>query len=374
MLGERMEFDTDVGVISLKRYLQEQSPEKPYKLLILSHDDPLDPNETAPMVKKKAEELGITVFLAELMGCYMEDAEDDSKLIYSYPVDEKGQAELPDTKKDVEYAKPFKINPKDTLVMMRGLNAKSGCRSWWTMARTLESSGYKVVNSVLCNEICNDKWYNQVIFQQNDINTPKTVLVRHKEGAPFAADKLGVNYPLILKTSIGSQGVGVMFVESEKALHGIVQLLYREDEFIDILLQEQIKTDYDVRVIVVAGEVLGAMKRPIIEGDFRSNVSQGSEPEVFQLTEMEKFESIRAAQAVDGDVVGVDFIPAKDREKDKPYFIEVNSTPGLMGIESTFSGSTIPKDLYKDALKKEKGKFSITSEILKTYMNRDNWT
>ena len=82
----------------------------------------------------------------------------------------------------MEYAKPFKINPKDTIVMMRGLNAKSGCRSWWTMARTLESSGYKVVNSVLCNEICNDKWYNQVIFQQNDINTPKTVLVRHKQG------------------------------------------------------------------------------------------------------------------------------------------------------------------------------------------------
>ena len=52
----------------------------------------------------------------------------------------------------------------------------------------------------------------------------------------------------------------------------------------------------------------------------------------------------------------------------------MNSTPGLMGIESTFSKSVIPKDLYKDALKKEKGKFSITSQILKTYMNRDNWT
>ena len=157
------------------------------------------------------------------MGCYMEDEEGDSKLIYSYPVDEKGKAELPDTKKDVEYAKPFKINPKDTIVMMRGLNAKSGCRSWWTMARTLESSGYKVVNSVLCNEICNDKWYNQVIFQQNDINTPKTVLVRHKEGAPFA-DKLGVKYPLILKTSIGSQGVGVMFVEMKR--HFMVSFSY----------------------------------------------------------------------------------------------------------------------------------------------------
>ena len=51
--------------------------------------------------------------------------------------------------------------------------------------------------------------------------------------------------------------------------------------------------------------------------------------------------------AVDGDVVGVDFIPAKDREKDKPYFIEVNSTPGLMGIESTFSGSTFQKTYTK---------------------------
>lgn len=374
MLNIASASENESGVISLRDYIAEQSPEKPYKLLILSHDDPLDPNETAPMVKKKAEELGITVFLAELMGCYMEDAEGDDKLIYSYPVDDKGKAELPDTKSDVEYQKPFKINPDDTLVMLRGLNARDGCRSWWTMARTLESSGYKVINSVLCNEICNDKWYNQVIFQQNNINTPNTVLVRHKEGAPFAAEKLGAKYPLILKTSIGSQGIGVMFVESEKALHGIVQLLYREDQYIDILLQEQIKTDYDVRVIVVAGEVMGAMKRPIIEGDFRSNVSQGSEPEVHQLTEMEKFESVRAANAVNGDIVGVDFIPAKDREKDKPYFIEVNSTPGLMGIESTFSKSVIPKDLYKDALKKEKGKFSITSQILKTYMNRDNWT
>ena len=94
-------------------FLNEQKDES-YNLLIVSHDDPLDPNETAPMVKKKAEELGITVFLAELMGCYMEDVEGDSKLIYSYPVDENGKAELPDTKKDVEYAKPFKINPKDT--------------------------------------------------------------------------------------------------------------------------------------------------------------------------------------------------------------------------------------------------------------------
>ena len=89
--------------------------------------------------------------------------------------------------------------------------------------------------------------------------------------------------------------------------------------------------------------------------------------------ELEKIESLRAAKAVDGDIVGVDFIPAKDREKEKPYFIEVNSTPGLMGIESTFANSVIPSKLYKQTLKKEKGKLSITKEILRHYLNRENW-
>ena len=64
----------------------------------------------------------------------------------------------------------------------------------------------------------------------------------------------------------------------------------------------------------------------------------------------------KPAKAVGGDVVGVDFIPAKNREKDKPFFIEVNSNPGLKGIEGVFSK-----------------KFSMTKKILTTYMNRDNW-
>ena len=356
-----------------KSFITEEEKLQPYKLLIVSHDDPLDPNETAPLVRKKASELGLQVYLAEFMGAYMEDDGDD-KLFYSYPVDEKGKAQLPDMKDDVKYDKPFKINPKDTLIMMRGLNARDGCASWFTMARTLEHDGFTVVNSVKCNEICNDKWYNQIIFQRNNIKTPQTVLIRHSEGALFAAEKLGNKYPMILKTSIGSRGVGVMWVESAKALVGIVQLLYRENQYVDIILQEYIKTDYDVRVIIVGGEILGAMKRPIIAGDFRSNVSQGSEPEVHEITEMEAKESLRAAKSVDGDIVGVDFIPAKNREKDSPLFIEVNSTPGLMGIESTFADSQIDSKLYKKALKKEKGKFSITTEILKTYMNRDNWS
>ena len=348
-----------------------EAKDEPYKLLILSHDDPLDPNETGPLVRKNASEMGIDVYLAEFSGMYMEDRGND-QLVDSFPVNDKGQVEMPGMKDGVEYDKPFSINPKDTLVMARGLGStvKTGNLSWRIACINLEKQGYTLINPVICSDICNDKWYNQIVFQQNDIHTPNTVLVRHSEGAEEAAERLGNKFPMILKTAVGSRGVGVIWIESLKSLHSVIQLLYREDEFVDILLQEYIKTDYDVRVIIAAGKILGAIKRPVVGDDFRSNVSQGSEPQFHELTERETQESLRAAESVQGQVVGVDFIPAKNRDKESPYFIEVNSTPGLMGIEAVigkYHASTVKAlGVGKDR--------SITKEILQLYMNRDNWS
>jgi len=350
-----------------------QEAEKPYKLVILSHDDPLDPNETGPLIRKKAKELGIEVFLGEFQGAYLSQ-KGKKKFVNSFEVDDKGQAQLPDMKSDVAYAPPVELDPANTLIMVRGLGStvKTGANSWYVMAQSLEHDGFTVINSTKCHNICKDKWLNQIMFKRHDFNTPKTVRISHQEGAKFAMEELagvGVKYPVILKTAVGSRGIGVMWVESEKALYGFVQLLYREDPYIDILLQEWIKTPYDVRVIVAAGHIMGAIKRPIVEGDFRSNVSQGSEPEPFELTKLEASEAIRAAEMTQGKLCGVDFIPAKNREKDKPYFIEVNSTPGLMGIEATLSKAAA-KPLQKDL--KSEGK-SITTEVLKLFMDRDNW-
>jgi len=352
---------------NFKSFITEQKDE-PYRLLILSHDDPFDPNETGPMVRKKASEMGIEVYLAEFTGMYMEDKGKD-QLVYSFPVDEEGKAELPGMKDGVKYDKPFRINPENTLVMARGIGStvKTGNLSWRVACLNLESQGYTLINPIECHDICNDKWHNQIVFQREGVRTPKTVLVRHSEGAEEAAERLGGKFPMILKTAVGSRGVGVIWVESLKSLHSIVQLLYREDEYVDIILQEYIKTDYDVRIIIAGGKILGAIKRPVVGDDFRSNVSQGSEPEVHELTEMEAEQSLRAAESVKGRVVGVDFIPAKNRDKESPYFIEVNSTPGLMGIEAVLSKSAV-----KPLVKGEKR--SITKEILQLYMNRDNWS
>ena len=128
--------------------------------------------------------------------------------------------------------------------------------------------------------------------------------------------------------------VGVLFVDSPKGLDSIVQLIHKQDEDADLLVQEYIKTDYDVRVHIFSGKFLSAMKRPVIEGDFRSNVSQGSEPEKIKLTELEIEECLNLRKAVGGYwTKPVDYIPSKNREKEPPYFLEVNSSPGTENIE-----------------------------------------
>ena len=81
----------------------------------------------------------------------------------------------------------------------------------------------------------------------------------------------------------------------------------------------------------------------------------GAKTESIELTDMEKETAIKVSQLVDGDLVGVDLLPTKDREKEQPYILEVNATPGLGGIE----------EVTKDK--------SVTQEILKIYMNRENW-
>ena len=121
-----------------------------------------------------------------------------------------------------------------------------------------------------------------------------------------------------------------------------------------MIIQEYIKTSYDVRAMVLENEVIAQLKRPVIDGDFRSNISQGNEPQKIELTELEKQECIKAARSVNAVWVGVDFIPSEDREKIPPYMIEVNSSPGTARII-------------------EMNDINIFKLVLESFYNRENW-
>jgi RimK family alpha-L-glutamate ligase len=203
----------------------------------------------------------------------------------------------------------------------------------------LERIGITCINNRTTISICADKYRSYVRLKDFRLNQPKTVLIPNEESIEVALKELDTKFPIILKTLRGSKGVGVLFIESERALESIVQLLYKQDKDSDILIQEYIKTEYDVRVIVVGGNIIGTMRRDVMEGDFRSNVSQGASAKPYKLSEEEIRQCLIAAKAVDGDCVAVDFIPYKGQ----PYFLEVNSSPGTDGIEDANTGLNIAK-------------------------------
>ena len=327
-----------------------EAKDKPYRLVILSHNAPDDPNATGVRFRDEAKKLGIKVFLAEMVGCRLE-VDGDKVIVHSLPTNEKGEYKEPEPKEEPKYAPPFVCDPKDTLVMVRSSTAYN--ISWKDMFRVFMDKGFCIINPLSCSEICVDKWHTYQELKKYNLTQPKTELVTHKEDAPAALKRLGTDYPVILKTITGTHGIGVILIESENQLGPITQILYKLDEEIDVLLQEYIKTDFDVRVILANLDPIAQMKR-IVGTDFRSNISQGASATHIELTQLELDECIKAAKAVDGLIVGVDFIPSKNREKIPPYMLEVNSSPGFLGIE-------------------EAVKESVTKVVLEKYMNRDIW-
>jgi len=307
-----------------KDFITEAKTEK-YKLLIIT-DEPEKAKtfHTANRLQEEAKKLEWKSYLYRLTGGYT--SFEDGILRLHNKEDEKG----------------FEVSRNDTVAIIRGSVVRKD--SWLDIISTLEKHSICVVNSRQTINVCADKYRTSLRLADYGIKQPKTVLVSDPEKSALAFDKLDTDFPIIMKTLRGSKGVGVLFVESEKSLDSIVQLINKQDEDTDLLLQEYIKNDYDVRVLVLGGKVLATMKRPVIEGDFRSNVSLGSKPEKIKLTELEIEASLLAAKAVNGLWTAVDFIPSKNREKDAPFIIEVNSSPGTEGIEEA-SGQNISKEI-----------------------------
>ena len=343
-----------------REFISEEK-EKPYKLVLLTHSgagirDTKDDPDTRFELSDAAEKLGLTVFRADFVGAYTKKVS-GKRLLYSFPFDKNNRVVLPDSQGNkIEYQKPFECNPEDTLIFPRGLGTLgfTSSRAWYDMMKQFEYDGFTIINPLECYDICTSKYLSYIAFTNNEINTPKTVPIAHSEDTERAFKELKTDFPVILKSSTGTQtGVGVVIVESLRSLNAIVQMILLYNKYLPIIIQEYIKTDYDIRVVVCGGEIIGAIKRNVITGDVRSNVSLGADAEPFELTDLEASESIRIAAATKCILAGVDLIPSKNREKEKPYCIEVNSNLGFGGVESVLKGSptkTILKKLSNRSL------------------------
>ena len=227
--------------------------------------------------------------------------------------------------------------------------------SWQNFYRELTINGVKVINPMSVHNICWDKYHTYLKLEQDYIKQPFTVLVNDLDKLEDIHKRIGGKFPVVLKTILGTGGVGVLKIKDEAQLLSSAQIINKLGSERGLILQEYIEIDFDVRVMMVAGEIMGAMKRPLADGDFRSNVHQGSKPEKFELTELEKDVCLKVDRSIGGKWIGVDLIVSEYREKVPPYVLEINSQPGHVGYDSVHSGS-------------------ILKDVLVKFMNRDNWT
>ena len=152
----------------------------------------------------------------------------------------------------------MEISSKDTVVFIRGTPTRD---SHLDLISELERIGITCVNSRTTISICADKYRSYVRLKDFRLDQPKSVLVPTEEDIDSALEELDSKFPIILKTLRGAGGVGVLFVESKRALDSLVQLIYKQNKDADVLIQEYIKTDGDVRVVIAGSDIIGTMKR-----------------------------------------------------------------------------------------------------------------
>ena len=184
-----------------------------------------------------------------------------------------------------------------------------------------------------------DKLRSLQILSRHNIGIPMTTFVKDKKDVIPAIDRVG-GAPVIIKLIEGTQGIGVLLAESRSAAEGIIELLQSQKQ--NVLVQKFVAESKgkDIRAFVVGDKVVASMRRVAPEGEFRSNVHRGGRTEQVELTEEEIITAVKAAHCLGLSVAGVDLM----RSNRGPLVLEVNSSPGLQGIENC-SGVNIADEI-----------------------------
>ncbi|NBV42798.1 RimK family alpha-L-glutamate ligase, partial [bacterium] len=197
------------------------------------------------------------------------------------------------------------------------------------IVRQLELMGVPVLNSSQAIAIARDKLATLQVLSSASIPVPGTMFSVDEGHVDRMVDTLGT--PLVLKALDGMQGAGVVLGETVRSIPSIIDWfrVSRADFIAQEFIPESAGTD--IRILVVDGQVVAAMRRQGVETEFRSNLHRGGTAEPVVATPIEMEIAVRAAEVVGLNLAGVDIL----RTDRGPMVMEVNASPGLEGIEST---------------------------------------
>lgn len=198
------------------------------------------------------------------------------------------------------------------------------------VVRQFEQMGVFCANSSSGIVNSRDKLRALQVLSKHDVGIPATEFVRNKNDVLPAIERAG-RAPVIIKLLEGTQGVGVILADSQKVAEAIIETLQSARQ--NVLIQKFVAESKgkDVRAFVVGDQVVAAMRRVAQGQEFRSNVHRGGKTESIKLDPLYEKTAIRAAQIMGLQIAGVDMLEGTDG----PQVMEVNSSPGLEGIESS---------------------------------------
>ena len=197
------------------------------------------------------------------------------------------------------------------------------------VVRQFETMDCLCLNPSISISNSRDKLRSMQILAEAGINMPITGFASHTKDIEGVIESVG-STPLIMKLLQGTQGQGIVLAETRKAAESVMSAFRQLDA--DIMVQEYIheSSGTDIRAFVIGNRVVAAMRRIAPEGEFRSNLHRGARVEKITLTDQENQIAIRAANILGLNIAGVDLM----RSDRGPLILEVNSSPGLQGIEA----------------------------------------
>jgi ribosomal protein S6--L-glutamate ligase len=261
---------------------------------------------TVSFLQKSCEKRKIPFFIINTKHSIItdKDEEKNSLTIYNYDGDDNEHTFI----------------GKDTVVITRAgaIEDEAGL----SLISAFQNSGAFMLNTRSSMLTCDNKLTSALLFEKFNIPTPKTAFISNEKNIDSAIKIIGNKFPMIVKTLTGTQGIGVVKVDSYDSLVSVVQALFKHDA--ELLIQEYMPTDSDVRTFVVDNKIFACTRRVKKSGEFRSNVHRGAVAEPYKLSDEEIEIVLRTARASKAYLVGVDHIIFKD----KIYVLEVNGSPG----------------------------------------------
>lgn len=208
------------------------------------------------------------------------------------------------------------------------------------VVRQFEMMGVFPLNESVAISRSRDKLRSLQLLSRKGIGMPVTGFAHAPDEIPDLIDMVG-GAPLVIKLLEGTQGIGVVLAETRKVAESVIEAFLGLKA--NILIQEYIAEagGADIRCFVVGDKVVAAMKRQAKAGEFRSNLHRGGTASLIKITPEERTMAVRAARIMGLNVAGVDLI----RSRRGPLIMEVNSSPGLEGIEAA-SGKDIASLIY----------------------------